>query len=136
MDSLSRTLSLVTAGGVAGAVTHRALQRTDHPAAMSAMCLVGAAVTYRLSDLGAESGPERNRELAAVAATVAAGLASALLPPRVGRQLLAAGWASHAVFDALHHRNSGSNLPDWYPAVCAGFDAAVAAQLVRNASAG
>jgi len=129
----SKTLVLATVGGLAGDITFRAAQRTGHPAATSAVCLVAAALTYRLADPGAEHGPERTRELLAVGATAVTGIASSLVPPRARHRVLAAGWLSHAVFDMVHHRNSGSLLPRWYPALCAGFDVAVAARHQQSA---
>jgi hypothetical protein len=50
-------------------------------------------------------------------------------------RLLAAGWASHAAFDALHDGGHDSLIPDWYPAACAGYDLAVAGLLVGRAGA-
>ena len=125
----------VAVGGLAGAMAHRAAKSSPWPAVVSAASLVAAAVTYRVADLGADAGPARSRELAAVGATAAIGLASAVVPARTGYKLLAAGWLSHAAFDAAHRRNRSSHLPGWYPAVCAGFDAVVAAQLLRDANA-
>jgi hypothetical protein len=51
--------------------------------------------------------------------------------PRV-RRAAAAGWLAHAGFDLLHDRGSGSLLPDWYPAACAGYDAAYAAAVLTG----
>ena len=73
--------------------------------------------------------------MAAVGATLALGVASAAVPRGTGRRLLAVGWLSHAAFDAVHHRNSSSLLPDSYPALCAGFDVAVAGMLMQDANA-
>ena len=52
--------------------------------------------------------------------------------PRANR-LLAAGWASHALFDAAHGHDEGSRLPRWYPALCAGYDLVVCGHLARAA---
>lgn len=52
--------------------------------------------------------------------------------PRATR-LLAAGWASHALFDAAHGHDDGSRLPRWYPAFCAGYDLALCRHLARAA---
>ena len=54
------------------------------------------------------------------------------LPP-TGTRIAAAGWASHALFDLAHRHSEGSRLPDWYPAVCAGYDLVVASHLARLA---
>ena len=136
VQQIARPLALVAAGGLAGAVTHRTVQRTDWPNALWAAFLVLAAVTYRVADLRGSSGPARSRERAAVGATLAAGVASSLVSGKKRRNVLAAGWLSHAVFDAVHHRSSTSQLPGWYPAVCAGFDVAVARALALETAAG
>jgi hypothetical protein len=135
VEKVTQTLLIAAAGGLAGALTHRAAQRSGRPVAASAVLLVGAAVTYRFTDPGAAPGPERTRELTAVGATMATGVASALVPSRTGQRILAAGWLAHAVFDAVHHRNDTSHLPGWYPAFCAGFDTVVAGQLIRESAA-
>ena len=130
----ARALTWGLAGAAAGAVTHRVVQQAPNPAAMSAALLVTAALAYPVTDLGAAGGPARRRELISVGAAVALGLASALLPHRSRRRLLAAGWLAHAGFDAAHHRNESSVLPGWYPPLCAGFDAVVAARLLATDS--
>jgi hypothetical protein len=129
----ARPLLLIAAGGLAGAVSHRVVQRTAHPVVVSGLSLVAAAVTYPLTDPRGQHGPARQRELAGVGATVLVGVASLLAPRRARHRILATGWVAHAAFDAVHHRNSSSQLPDWYPAVCAGFDVAVASALVMDA---
>lgn len=50
--------------------------------------------------------------------------------PRATR-LLAAGWASHALFDVAHGQDEGSRLPRGYPAFCAVYDLIVCAHLAR-----
>lgn len=52
--------------------------------------------------------------------------------PRTLR-LLAAGWASHAVFDVVHGHDEDSRLPRWYPAFCAGYDLVACGHLARVA---
>ena len=52
--------------------------------------------------------------------------------PRATR-LLAAGWASHALFDVTHGHDEDSRLPSSYPALCAGYDLVVAGHLARAA---
>jgi hypothetical protein len=47
-------------------------------------------------------------------------------------RLLAAGWASHALFDAAHGHDEGSRLPAWYPALCAGYDLVLCGHLARS----
>ena len=131
---MARPFALAAAGGLAGVVSHRAAQRTPYPTVMSGLSLVVAAATYRLTDPSGEHGPARRREIAGIATTALVGLASLLAPRRASRRILAAGWLAHAGFDAVHHRNSSSHLPDWYPAVCGGFDAVVAGQLIRESA--
>jgi hypothetical protein len=43
-------------------------------------------------------------------------------------RLLAAGWASHALFDAAH---GDDERPRWYPVVCAGYDVVICGHLAR-----
>jgi hypothetical protein len=53
-------------------------------------------------------------------------------PGRSSRSLLGVGWMSHAVFDLVFgHGSSRWRLPQWYPALCAGFDVAYGARLLR-----
>jgi hypothetical protein len=47
--------------------------------------------------------------------------------------LLGAGWLAHVTWDALHHRGRGpTRVRSWYPALCIGYDVAVAAPLVTG----
>jgi hypothetical protein len=131
----SMPVAAVAGGAFAGAVTHQTVRRAKRPEAVSALFLVGAAATYLLADPRGVSGAARTREVAAVGATVAMGLVSGMVPRRTSRRLLAAGWLSHAAFDAVHRRNDSSHLPGSYPAVCAGFDVAVAGLLMRDSRA-
>src|SRR3954451_4649303 len=64
------------------------------------------------------------------------GTASALAarrPRRRANQLLAAGWASHGLFDAAHRHDEGSQLPRWYPAFCAVYDLVLSGHVARAA---
>jgi hypothetical protein len=67
------------------------------------------------------------REVLGVAAMAA--VAATARGPRV-RAVAVAGWLAHAGFDLAHDRGDGSLLPDWYPAACAGYDAAYAVVLL------
>ncbi len=69
------------------------------------------------------------REWSAVAATFAVFVGALILPSRSARRLVAASWAIHPIFDLLHERGPDSRLPDWYPAICAGYDLGVAGLL-------
>jgi hypothetical protein len=51
--------------------------------------------------------------------------------PARRRQLVAAGWLAHAGFDAAFVPHDGSRIPAWYPAMCAGYDVALAGRLAR-----
>lgn len=70
-------------------------------------------------------------EAAVVAATGALAASAARWESVTARRVLAGGWASHALFDALRGASADSRLPGWYPAVCAGYDVAVAARVAR-----
>jgi hypothetical protein len=51
---------------------------------------------------------------------------------RLARSLLGVGWMCHAIFDlTFGHSSSSWRLPRWYPALCAGFDVAYGARLLR-----
>jgi hypothetical protein len=52
-------------------------------------------------------------------------------PRQRAARLLAAGWASHALFDFMHGHDEGSRLPRGYPAFCAAYDLTVCAHLSR-----
>lgn len=53
--------------------------------------------------------------------------AAALLGIRGKVWALALGWAAHSAWDLLLHGQAGAAfVPEWYPAVCAGFDLALA----------
>jgi hypothetical protein len=73
------------------------------------------------------------RERLAVVATAGVAAAAVTRSDRTAaRRMVAAGWASHALFDAVHDRGPTSRLPGWYPAVCAGYDLALASLLLRR----
>ena len=69
------------------------------------------------------------REWIAVLATAAVYVGASILPAQGAARLTAGGWLAHAVFDYGHDRGVSSRLPQWYPALCAGFDVGVAALL-------
>lgn len=64
--------------------------------------------------------------------SVMALLATRALRRDRARQVAAWGWLAHAAFDLVHEPGDGSLLPDWYPAVCAGFDVGVAWDLLAH----
>jgi hypothetical protein len=93
-------------------------------------------VIYPAARVGrsADAGVAR-REWLALGATVVVLVATGRghqRPGRAARRAVAAGWVGHAIFDNLHERGRTSRLPDWYPAVCAGYDVALAALLLRG----
>ncbi|WP_462375148.1 hypothetical protein [Rhodococcus erythropolis] len=69
------------------------------------------------------------REWSAVAATFVDFVGALVLPPSTARRLVAASSAVHPIFDLLHELGPESRLPDWYPAICAGYDLGVAGHL-------
>jgi len=71
------------------------------------------------------------RSVGELVALVGYGTASVLAARRP--RALAAAWASHALFDAVHGHDENSRLPSWYPAVCAGYDLVLCGHLARAA---
>ena len=70
-------------------------------------------------------------ELLGVIGYGTASVLAARRPTPLANRLLAAGWASHALFDAAHGHDENSRLPRWYPAACAGYDVVVGVHLAR-----
>jgi hypothetical protein len=68
-------------------------------------------------------------EAVVLAGAAALTAAAARADSATGRRLVAAGWASHALFDFLQGPSDDSRLPGWYAPVCAGYDVAYAARL-------
>lgn len=130
-------------GGAALALAGDLVLRQRAPRArltLQGVGLVTAAGIYPALHKGPADADERNREVAGLAAAAAVVTTAAILARRPkGKAILAAGWAAHALFDARHRRSETSLLPDWYPAVCAGYDVATAAAILapaRGAHAG
>jgi hypothetical protein len=96
---------------------------------MSALALVPVALIYPLARNSLDDRHAVIREVLGVAGMAA--VAAAARGHRV-RRVAAAGWLAHAGFDLLHDRGDGSLLPDWYPAACAGYDAAWASVMVSR----
>lgn len=121
----------VSAGAVGGAVVARRTQRAVGRdfGRISAVSLLPVAMIYPLARRSLDDRGAVVREVAGVAAMGAIAVAGARGGEGIGR-LAAAGWLAHAVFDLVHDRGTGSRLPDWYPAACAGYDAAYAVVLV------
>jgi hypothetical protein len=119
----------LAAGLAMAACTEVAVRRFDAARRRQAYAaaLPFAAAIYPACRRGGRLSRAGRIEIAALAAYGA--FAAAARDDRV----LAAGWASHAVFDAVHHGGHDSLIPDWYPAVCAGYDLAVAGVLIGRA---
>jgi hypothetical protein len=96
-----------------------------------AVGLLTAAVIYPAARSGSRVSLAAAREVASVAAATAVVTKSQQQGGMAARALIAAGWAAHALFDAQHDAGPGGRLPRWYPALCAGYDLAFAAALLR-----
>lgn len=103
---------------------------------LAALGLVVAAAIYPAARRSRRASVPAAREAAGVA--VATGLAVAgsrfgrgPSPAVCRRGLLALGWLGHAMFDVNHEAGEGGRLPSWYPDLCAGYDVAFAAALLR-----
>jgi hypothetical protein len=119
-------------GAVAGIGTD---VMTEHrPSKQRAMLLAGglivAAAIYPLARRERRPGAALTREIAGLVASGAILAAAARATPTQARNVVAAGWAAHALFDAVHDSGHDSLIPNWYPAMCAGYDLAIAARLV------
>lgn len=86
--------------------------------------LGGARRSLATAGLGAEA-------LALVGAVVAARVVMNGSPP--ARRVLAVGWVGHSVFDLCIGPSPDSRLPSWYADLCAGYDIAFAAAILRPA---
>jgi hypothetical protein len=119
------------AAGVGLAVASESLIAKVAPKHRTLAWAVGlpvAAAVYPLARRRGHLGRDGLREIGALALYSAF---AARLPGGSKDKALAAGWASHAAFDAIHHSGPDSRIPGWYPAACAGYDLAVARSLVR-----
>jgi hypothetical protein len=127
---MSWSPSWIAVGAATAVAADVAVRRLgpDRRLTAHAIGLVGAAVIYPALHSGAGAEPsERRREVAGVVACAALAAAAARSERRA--RVLGLAWASHALFDAVHHRSSSSLLPDWYPAACAGYDVTLGALL-------
>jgi hypothetical protein len=127
---------LAVAAGAASAIAVENLTRKVFPTArteLGAAGLLVAAVVYPAARSGSRVSLASAREVAGVAAATAVVSKARSRGGMTARALIAAGWAAHAVFDARHEAGPGGRLPRWYPALCAGYDLAFAASLLRPA---
>jgi hypothetical protein len=83
---------------------------------------------WPMTRVGRSALPPRSSALLAFGAV---GAAAARGTSSNAARVVAAGWAAHALFDLVHDGGQHSRIPDWYPALCAGYDLSVAAILLR-----
>jgi hypothetical protein len=115
--------AIAVAAGVALAVPYVFYARRVHFAAG----LVVAALIY----VGFAIARGTTGSLLVELGGVALFTAIAFLGMRYSRWFLAAGWAAHVGWDLfLHPVDTSSYAPWWYPALCLGFDLAVAAGIL------
>ena len=130
MRASTKSAAAAATGVIAGLLTNMPRKTGPTRTRSSAVILVVAAVAYPVA--GGNRALDDNalrHEVAAVLGTVALAVAAWSLPDRAARAVVAAGWVLHAVFDQTHTQSAGTRLPPWYPAMCAGFDLAMAAVL-------
>ncbi|KAA1419086.1 hypothetical protein F0U44_11540 [Nocardioides humilatus] len=127
--STTRAASALVAGAVLGWASAHAVRRFDGRGgvATAGVALVGAAVIYPAARR--EIGPGIGVEAGVVLATTALTAAAVKADSATGRRLVAAGWASHALFDFLQGPSDDSRLPGRYAPLCAGYDFAYAGRL-------
>jgi hypothetical protein len=130
----------VSAGGViAGAglaeLAARAARRlpAERHAGIYAAGLAIAAAIYPAARRRWRLDRHSAGELLGVIGYGTASVLAARRPQPRANRLLAAGWASHALFDAAHGHDENSRLPRWYPALCAGYDLVICGHLARAA---
>jgi hypothetical protein len=123
----------LVAGAILGAATAEPVRRLGGRRGVVAagVGLVTAAVIYPAARRDHAVSPAHVVEGAVVIGASALAVLATKGSPRTGRRLLAVGWASHALFDFGQGPSADSRLPDWYAEVCAGYDVAFAAQLLR-----
>jgi hypothetical protein len=106
----------------------------SRPPKQRAMILAGglvvAAAIYPIARRNRKLGAPMAREIAGLVASGAIVTTAAQSTHKKARNVVATGWAAHAVFDMVHDGGGDSLIPSWYPAMCAGYDLAVAGRLV------
>ena len=134
-DTLARSTRGIFAGAGLAEVAARGARRlpAEQQVMLYAAGLVIAAGVYPAARRRWRLDRTSAGELLGVAGYGAASLIAARRPRPWATRLLAAGWASHALFDAVHGHDDGSRLPRWYPALCAGYDLVVCGHLARSA---
>lgn len=102
---------------------------------ISAWCVLLAAVVYLTWGVarGALTDSESlGAQTAAVLGFGALAVTAAAADGHTARWILAAGWLSHAAWDAYHHRRDRV-VPRWYAEACLAADLLVAAALITAA---
>jgi hypothetical protein len=125
----------VIAGAALAEMTARGARRfpADYHVPFYAAGLASAAAIYPAARRRWRFDRRSAGELLGVLGYGAASVLAARRPRPRANHLLAAGWASHALFDAAHGHDESSRLPRWYPALCAGYDLVVCGHLARAA---
>jgi hypothetical protein len=95
--------------------------------------LLGAAAIYPAAHDWRDHAGGSTYELAGLAGFGAVGLHGWRRGPSAAR-VVAAGWAAHMLFDARFGHGPTTRLPAWYPALCAGYDLAIAGFLLTAAT--
>jgi len=125
------TLCGLSVGVGSGQLTDVLISRrvADRRVLWAAVGLVVAALVYPMTRR--RPGLDPSEGWTVLSACVIAAL-SVGCPERSARSLLGVSWMCHALFDlAFGHGSSTWRLPRWYPALCAGFDVAYGARLLR-----
>lgn len=133
--AIGRSIGGALAGAGIGELVVRGIRRlpTEQQVVRYAAGLVIAAAVYPAARRRWQLGRSSAGELLAVLGYGTASVVAARCQRPQGTRLLAAGWASHALFDAAHGHDVGSWLPRWYPALCAGFDLVICRHLAAAA---
>src|SRR4051794_5080667 len=108
----------------------------EHQAASYAAGLTIAAAIYPAARRRWRLDRRSVGELVGVIGYGAASVLAARRPGPRANRLLAAGWASHALFDAAHGHDEGWGLPRWPPGGGAGSAWVAAAPPPRAAGGG
>ena len=128
-------VAAVAAGAASGLVVENLTRRyvPNARTELGAAGLLAAAMIYPAARSRARVSLAAAREVGGVAAATMVVAQARSRGGWAARALIAAGWAAHALFDAQHDAGPGGRLPRWYPALCAGYDLAFAAALLRPA---
>jgi hypothetical protein len=134
LEVIARSAGGALAGAGLGELTIRGVRRL--PAEQRVLYAAGLAIVaaiYPAARWRWRLDRSSVGELLGVVGYGTASVVAARRPPPLASRLLAAGWASHALFDVAHGPDEGSRLPHSYPALCAGYDLVVAGHLSRAA---